>query len=307
MIRSIFLCTLILLTVDLAPGQTPTVRILLKSGRANLDTGHLDAALADANKAIELEPKNVEGYVLRYQVRVQIKPEVDTSDDCDKIIALAPNRYDIDSFHNARARLRWWKKDYDGSVHEMSKAISIRPDDAQYYEMRSFYALDAGNLELSRADYYKSIQLKPGSPSPFVRRGFIHYHMHGEFLSALADYDTAIEWNPEDAIAFADRGIVHALLGHIDEAIADFRKAKALEPDSIADKVPKFAFCAPYRELSSFLLDHPNARGFEVRAILNLMQDRNSEAEADFHTSLFLEPALKSEIDKIRTELLRKL
>ena len=309
MLRIFVSSTLILLAVGLSAGQAPqTVRNILKSGMAHLDAGELDAALADANRGIELDPKNAEGYVLRLAVRNRINPETDTSDDCDKIIELAPNRPGIEVFYQTRALFRFRKQDLDGSIDDMNKAISIRPDIGQAYEMRSFYYLCKGNLELSRADYYKSIALVPGLPSPFARRGYIRYHLQGDLVGALADFNKAIEWNSEYAEGYADRGIVRGLQGDVDEAIADFNKAKALKPDSIVDKAPEFSFCAPYRELSSYIKFYPNdARGYEVRGILNLLQDREGEAKADFETTLGLQPSLKSEIDRIRAALRRKL
>jgi len=274
---------------------------------AHVDAGELDAALADANRAIELEPKNAEGYVLRLAVRNRIRPETDTSDDCDKIIELAPNRPGIEVFYQTRALFRFRKQDLDGSIDDMNKAISIKPIDGQAYEMRSFYYLYKGNLDQSRADYNKSIALIPGLPSPFTRRGYIRYHLQGDLVGALADFNKAIEWNSEYAEGYADRGIVRGLQGDIDAAIADFQKAKTLKPDAIADKAPEFAFCAPYRELSSYIKFYPNdARAYEVRGVLNLLQDREVEAKADFETSLGLQPSLKSEIDRIRAALDRK-
>jgi tetratricopeptide (TPR) repeat protein len=164
-----------------------------------------------------------------------------------------------------------------------------------------------GNLELSRVDYNKSIALMPGLPSPFTRRGYIRYHLQRDLVGALADFNNAIEWNAAYADGYADRGIVRGLQGDIDEAIADFRKAKALKPDSIVDKAPEYSFCAPYRELSSYIKFYPNdARGYEIRGILNLLQDKEDEAKADFETSLGLQPSLKSEIDRIRAALGRK-
>jgi tetratricopeptide (TPR) repeat protein len=307
MLRIIFSSTLILLAVGVSAGQAPqTVQNILKSGMAHLDAGELDAALADANRAIELDPKNAEGYVLRLAVRNRIRPETDTSDDCDKIIELAPNRPGIEVFYQTRALFRFWKQDLDGSIDDMNKAISIKPADGRAYEMRSFYYLCKGNLELSRFDYNKSIALMPGLPSPFARRGYARYQQR-DLVGALADFSNAIEWNAAYAEGYADRGIVRGLQGDIDGAIADFKKAKALKPDSIVDKAPEFSFCAPYRELSSYIKFYSNdARGYEVRGILNLLQDREDEAKADFETSLGLQPSLKSEIDRIRAALGRK-
>jgi len=308
MLGTIFSSILILLAVSVSAAQTPqSVQGIIKSGMAHLDRGELDAAFLDANRAIELDPKNAEGYVVRIAARNRINPDANTSDDCSKVIELAPSRPGIEVFYQSRAVFRFRKNDLDGSIHDMNKAISIKPEDGHAYAMRSFYYLSKGNLELSKVDYNKSIELVPGLPSPFTRRGFIRYHLQRDFVGALADFNNAIEWNETYADGYANRGIVHGLLGDVDEAIADFKKAKALKPDSIVDKIPEFAFCAPYGELSSYIKNFPNdARGYEVRGVLNLLQDKEREAKTDFETSLGLQPSLKSEIDRIMATLTRK-
>jgi hypothetical protein len=58
--------------------------------------------------------------------------------------------------------------------------------------------------------------------------------------------------------------------------------------------------------LNTFIKSHPtNARAFEIRGIFQLLQSKDTEAEQDFHKGLELDPKLKSEIDKITTEVKR--
>src|SRR5678810_643707 len=92
MLGTIFSSILILLAVSVSAAQTPqSVQQIIKSGMAHLDRGELDAALLDANRAIELDPKNDEEYVVRIAARNRINPDANTSDDCSKVIELAPS------------------------------------------------------------------------------------------------------------------------------------------------------------------------------------------------------------------------
>ncbi len=53
------------------------------------------------------------------------------------------------------------------------------------------------------------------------------------FDAAIADFDKAIELNPEDAMAYYNRGTAYAGLEQFDAAIADFDKAIELNPDFV--------------------------------------------------------------------------
>jgi tetratricopeptide (TPR) repeat protein len=46
----------------------------------------------------------------------------------------------------------------------------------------------------------------------------------------IADYDRAIELDPNDAQSYNNRGQAHLSKGHREQAIADFRKALELQP-----------------------------------------------------------------------------
>lgn len=59
---------------------------------------------------------------------------------------------------------------------------------------------------------------------------------NGEYDLAIADFSQAIALEPDNALAYFDRGIAYGSKGDYDLAIADFGQAIALNPDlSIAD------------------------------------------------------------------------
>jgi len=52
----------------------------------------------------------------------------------------------------------------------------------------------------------------------------------GKYDDAIADYDKAIALDPNDAIAYTDRGIAYGKKGEFDRAIADLRKVLEIDP-----------------------------------------------------------------------------
>ena len=64
----------------------------------------------------------------------------------------------------------------------------------------------------------------------YFNRG-VTYGRKGLHQEAIADYTKAIALNPDFAIAYDNRAFHYDSKGHYDEAIADYTKAIALKPD----------------------------------------------------------------------------
>src|SRR5687768_11975027 len=91
-LRAVLFAFLTLAVCGITTAQTQlTAREYLKRGIAYLETGELDAAFAEATRAIELDPKLVGAYQLRFMVTNQKNPQTDNSHDSDMVIRLAPS------------------------------------------------------------------------------------------------------------------------------------------------------------------------------------------------------------------------
>ena len=303
MLKSIIASTLIFLFVSVSNGQTPqTAQDYLKSGMAHFQSGAIDAALADVNKALELNANYVDALYLRAAVRLKKGDTAGVLADYTKIIELGPSAPGVEVVYTNRSMLRLQTKDLDGAVDDLNKAVSINPKVAEIYNGRAIARLQKGDLDGALADYEKAIEIKPSLPSAFVGRGYFRYQKK-DFDGAISDFTKAIELYPNYADAYVDRGLVRALKGDIPAAIADIRKGRDLNPRSIKDD-ERGNFSSPWKELNQFISKYPSeARAYAVRGIFRLLQGKETEATNDFKKSLELEPALKPEIDKITQEL----
>lgn len=157
-------------------------------------------------------------------------------------------------------------KDPVRAVRACSRLIAAIPDTAALYNKRGVAYFANGQTELAIADYTQAIRLDRKSSEPYYNRGraFLSKDAHAE---AVADFSQAIARNPRDsfsrngrawalfklggdlapalddanraiaanatyAAAYDTRGHIHEALGRLDEAVADFRKALALEPQN---------------------------------------------------------------------------
>jgi tetratricopeptide (TPR) repeat protein len=303
MLKVIIPLTLILFFISASNGQTaPTDQDYLKSGMAHFQNGETDAALADANKALELNANYVDALALRAALRSKKGDTAGVLADYNKIIELAPSAPGVEVVYHNRSMMRLQSKDIDGAIDDLNKAVSINPKVAEIYNGRAIARLQKGDSDGALADYEKAIELKPSLPSALAGRGYFRYQKR-DFDGALSDFTKAIESYPGYGDAYVRRGIVRGLKGDIQAAIADIKKGSVLMPDSVSD-IDRGNFISPFIELNQFITKNPgDARAYEMRGIFRLLQGRETEAAKDFKKSLELEPGLRPEIDRITQEI----
>jgi lipoprotein NlpI len=152
----------------------------------------LDAALADLNEAIRLDPNNSVVYGNRGVAYHNLGQSERALADFDEAIRLAPNN---PFAHMGR-----------GSV----------------YRAR-------GNNARAIADYGATIRLDPKFLLAYVARGDA-YRARGDKDHAIADYGEAIRLDPKFADAYYSRGLAYLYGGAPDKALADASKASDLDP-----------------------------------------------------------------------------
>lgn len=302
MLKGIIRSILILLFVSASNGQTAqTAQDYLKSGMVHFQNGETDAALADANKALEVNANYVDALALRAALRTRKGDTAGVLADYNKIIELAPSALGVEVVYHNRSMIRLQNKDIDGALDDLNKAVSINPKVAETYNGRAIARLQKGDSDGALADYEKAIELKPSLPSALSGRGYFRYQKR-DFDGALSDFSKAIEFYPDYGETYVRRGIVRGLMGDIQGAIADIKKGSVLSPSSVSDS-DRGNFISPFIELNQFITKNPSdARAYEMRGIFRLLQRKETEAARDFKKSVDLEPALGPEIDRINVE-----
>jgi len=158
-----------------------------------------DRAGPDFDKAIELDPNNVDAYIARGYV-------------------------DLD--------------DYDGdsnpAIADFDKAIELGTKRSLAFYGRAAAYQDQGEYDRAIADYTKTIALKPEQSTAYSGRAD-SYAGKGEYDRAIVDYHKAIELSPKWGPYYGDRELAYEKKGERDKAIADFRKALELDPSDELD------------------------------------------------------------------------
>ena len=117
-----------------------------------------DKALADYNKAIELDPTYTDAYNNRgITYRKQEKPEQAIA-DYTKAIELNPTYTDA---YNNRGYAYIKTKNFEKALPDINKAFELNPNNAVYHNTRAEYYLETGDFEKALADIETAISLDP--------------------------------------------------------------------------------------------------------------------------------------------------
>ena len=186
--------------------------------------GDLDRALDDLERAIDAGVAGPGVYVNRAAVYLERQHEGDLDlafGDLERAIKIDP---DLTTawVNRGNARLQ---RDHDGdfeqAIADFTKAIDLAPDNALGYYNRALAHSEAGKWDLSNSDFRAAQERDPRNPeinNALCRQLAVQRRQE----EALPFCDLALEREP-DGPGRDSWGLVHAVMGSADEAVADFR------------------------------------------------------------------------------------
>ena len=140
---------------------------LVNRGIEKAKSGDLDGAIADFNRAAELNPKDDAPYYNRAQARGLKNDKAGAIADYTKAIELgSTNPAACNNRGNARAE----NNDRDGAIADYTRAIELKPDYARAYYNRATLKKEKGDSAGASADFKRAQELDPklvseGSPA----------------------------------------------------------------------------------------------------------------------------------------------
>lgn len=245
-------------------GRTETGKRLVAAycnrGHGLTEKRELDAALADLNEAIKLDPAYACAYTNRGRVYAFKKDLDHAIADYDEAIRIDPsfalaynnrgdawfNKGDLDraladfdlaikynpklaTAYGNRGFLYYRKRDAAHAIADFTTEIKLEPNVLAYINRGNVYR-DTEQLDRAAADYGEAARIAPTDARGWRNRGMIRL-FQGDNKGGIADYDKALQYDPNDAYSWNNRGQAKLRLGDRKGAAADLRKALALSPD----------------------------------------------------------------------------
>ena len=169
-------------------------------------------AIAHYTEAIKLEPRAADAYVNRAAAHQSWGDLELALRDLDQALALeaSPEAY------NNRGNIHFLKGDYDRAVRDYSEAVNLEPGNVSAYVGRghSLRLLSIyGHAIRSYSEALDVIRDREGAPARHGADAHLGlgavYSLMGENDTAISHYDRAIEFDPEDPLAYLSRGVAH--------------------------------------------------------------------------------------------------
>ncbi len=156
-------------------------RAYVARGFVHLDARRLEAARADFERAVELNPRSPDAHLARGTLRLRSGALNEALDDLDLAVALDP-RY------------------------------------ASAYDKRCVVKMGLGRPAQALADCEKAVALEPRNHEAWINIGVV-YRSLGRAADAAASYERALELRPENASAHYNYGVLLLESGRRDEAV----------------------------------------------------------------------------------------
>jgi tetratricopeptide (TPR) repeat protein len=158
-------------------------QIYAERGKSHSNAQAYEAALADVNRALEYNPKNLTMLVERGSIYIRLDRFAEAIPDLDAAVAMAPNAMEP---YNNRGLARMNLGDMEGALDDYNKALSLDPNDYVALSNRGNCYAALGDQARAMADFDASIKLKPDFPSAYIGRAALKEAM-GDRASADDD------------------------------------------------------------------------------------------------------------------------
>jgi len=232
-----------------------------------------ERAIADFDKAVELEPNGAVAYIGR-GTAWGMKGELDKAiADLDQAIRLDPK---LDMAWANRGTAWLAKKEYDKAIVDLTEDLRLDPKDAKAYSNRGAAWCAKEDYNKAIADLDQAIRLDPKHTAAYSNRVNVWLSKQ-EYDKAIADCNAAISIDPDVAQAYVLRARAWVEKKEYDKAIADCNKVIGLDPSRFdRESIPG----------SSVI----RGRAYLVRGYASKGMKEYDEAIADYNYATGLDP-----------------
>ena len=105
--------------------------------------------------------------------------------DLDRALEINPD--DADTY-TGRGLMHGQKGDYDRAISDLDRAIEINPEDSIAYYGRGRAYAEKGDFDHAISDFASAIEIDPDDADSYIGRG-LSYGQKGDFDHAIADFD----------------------------------------------------------------------------------------------------------------------
>ncbi len=241
-------------------------------------TGVKDYEAADSTFAELLNryPAFENGYLGRARLYLAKTDTVSAIADIDKALQIDPNSF---NGHTMRAdiAIRQGKDKYHEAIEHMDEAIKLQPRVAGLYVNRAFLRYSTNDWFGAMSDYDYALELEPMNKLALFNRGLLEMEVNAND-KALADFTKVLTIDPQDVRARYNRAVIYGNKRQYNNAIADVNHVIEAFPDFPTGYYMRSEFYRSSGNLNSAIKDYEKAKaiGKKLRPTNGKVEDKNN-------------------------------
>ncbi len=189
-------------------------------------TGKCTAGLADAEKAISLEPDYAAAWAIRGLNNACLGNEEQKTKDYEKALSIDPS---LAFVHHNLGVDYYQRGNYEKSLDEYSMAVVIDPTRSSAWAGMAEAQSKLGRYDECIQNTTKALNINQEEWLAYSDRGVCE-QLIGENNEAITDFKIFLEHDPTDAIIWYDLGTTQHALNLPEEAINSFTRSLELDP-----------------------------------------------------------------------------
>lgn len=205
--------------------------LLLERARLHRDLGDFDRMRADADKAVANHPQSAETWIAAGRAIGDVAPYA-ALQYYNRAVHLEPQNVEA---RRMRAVALSQEHRHEAALADVDAALKASPKDALLIGMKANILMHFGNFKKAIDVFSQSIQIEPLAQTLFDR-GYC-YSQIGDLPRAIEDYSAAHRLDPSLLGAIAERGRAYQLSGDFRRAVADLERARKTTPDDASTKL----------------------------------------------------------------------
>ena len=202
-----------------------TSQSAVQQGNADYLLMRFEAAIASYDRAIELDPAQLEAHYNRGNALAELRQYPAAVAGFGAAILLQPGC--TAAYYNRGNALQALEQ-YGAAIESYDQAIALQPTHARAYNNLGAAQRELGQHEAALSSFDTAVALEPDFADAHYNRGNL-LHDLGQHAAAVASYDRAISVNANYADAYVDRGEALNDLGQFAAAVASFGQGIALK------------------------------------------------------------------------------
>lgn len=196
-------------------------------------------ALEALESATELNPRYIEAYVLKGEIRFAMKNYNHAIKELSNAIDLMPVDKPDYAAYKLRAKSRFEIGDYKGAVQDWNIYIDGEPGEEESLVSRGAAKINAGDNSGAVADLDAAVKINAKNPVTYCYRG-VAKGGNKMYAEAIKDLDYAIRLKFDYAAAFVNRAAIKMALKDKRGACEDLKKADSLGDELALKLVEKY-------------------------------------------------------------------